>query len=490
MATPAENLERIADLASEIRDFTYNSQISLDFIDVGITNLTAEINRNFSDLDSTLVMVGNNIVSQIQMSGSGPASFGAVLSELLYQSALLENISRSLLDIQSVLWKSLKASNMNFNSLADSDCCEKLLAAIKKLISNKKGGGGGDSERDAKSGINSLLDSLKGGIFTAVVGFSKAISKPVAGIIDVFKKAISGEKIDYGQIFMSVAKSLEGIPNAFMSITNFASKFVAMLDPALMGQLALAFQDLMAVVGMGLRPIIQAAIPIVRAFADALLPIMQTLAPVINQFGNAMVKIAIPVIALWAKAIWALIPVLETIAPLFLDIAEIFSVGAPVISIAFDSLSTALQIVVGVVHLFMTAIKIVTVAIMDAAEWVVSWVSKSKADSIRAASEAVAESAARSGQEFKRVVDGLIEGQKPMPIGGQGGSFGAAAKQASYSGIADLGKNMMQAAFGQSQQNAALQTANNTKIMAEGIGKMVGWFLGQGRENAPQQGVR
>ncbi|NBX49704.1 hypothetical protein EBT25_07145 [bacterium] len=217
---------------------------------------------------------------------------------------------------------------------------------------------------------------------------------------------------------------------------------------------------------------------------------MQTLAPVMSQFGNAMVKIAIPVIALWAKAIWALIPVLESIAPLFLDIAEIFSVGAPVISMAFDSLSTALQIVVGVVHLFMTAIKIVTVAIMDAAEWVVSWVSKSKADSIRAASEAVAESAARSGQEFKRVVDGLIEGQKPMPVGGQGGSFGAAAKQASYSGIADLGKNMMQAAFGQSQQNAALQTANNTKIMAEGIGKMVGWFLGQGRENAPQQGVR
>ena len=64
-----------------------------------------------------------------------------------------------------------------------------------------------------------------------------------------------------------------------------------MLDPALMGQLALAFQDLMAVVGMGLRPIIQAAIPIVRAFADALVPIMQALAPVINQFGNAMVKI-------------------------------------------------------------------------------------------------------------------------------------------------------------------------------------------------------
>ena len=36
MANPADNLDRIADLAGEIRDFTYNSSNSLAFIDIGI----------------------------------------------------------------------------------------------------------------------------------------------------------------------------------------------------------------------------------------------------------------------------------------------------------------------------------------------------------------------------------------------------------------------------------------------------------------------
>jgi len=65
-----------------------------------------------------------------------------------------------------------------------------------------------------------------------------------------------------------------------------------------------------------------------------------------------------------------------------------------------------------------------------------------------------------------------------------------AAKQASYSGIADLGKNLMQAAFGSSAQEAALNTANNTKRIADKMDALVARMGGGPAQEKKMAGVR
>ena len=276
----------------------------------------------------------------------------------------------------------------------------------------------------------------------------------------------------------------------FMNLVNAVSPFVKALDPGLMAQLSLAMSDLQATIGVGLRPIIQAAIPIIRAFADTLMPIMNQLAPVMQKFGESMMRIAIPVIAVWASAINYLIPVIESIVPLFTDLAEILMVLTPVFDWMFDGISRGLNLIIGVFHTFMVGIKAMTVALLEAGAWIVSWVSESGAQALKDASASVQQSMDRSMEAQADAFWKWLGPSPEKPAYTQGASVGAAAKQASYSGIADLGKNMMQAAFGQSQQNAALQTADNTKVMADGFGKLVGWIMGQGKENAAQQGVR
>lgn len=335
------------------------------------------------------------------------------------------------------------------------------------------GGGrgvGGEGEMD-----DSILSALS-------MALPNMFSKAVEGIAAAAMAAAKG--------LMLVTQAVANAPGYLFELINLISGFVKALDPALMAQLQLVISDLMATIGVGLRPIIQAIVPIIRAFADTLMPLANMLAPVMQQFGNALIKVAAPIIALWANVINMLIPVLESIIPLFYDIAEILSVLTPVLLISFDGIARGLNLAIGVVHTFMVGIKAITVALLDAAAWVTSWFSSSGEQELKDMSKSVQESMDRSMEAQADSFSRAFGPSRGMPEYTQGASVGAAAKQASYSGIADLGKNMMQAAFGQSQQNAALQTADNTKVMAEGMKQLVGWALGQGKQNAPQQGVR
>lgn len=443
MATPADNLERIADLSQGIHDFSYNTDVTATYIEAGIANLSgdfaqlsADISASLASLDQTLVMVGNNLATQIQMSGTG-LSTANIENELKYHSAVLDNVSQHLDHIKKISMVSLRASNMNFNSLQDSDCCEMLIAAIQSFMKNNGNG------KDGKGG---------GG------GFS----------LDI----------------------LSLVTKSFSEIVDFASKFVSALDPAIMQKLAMTFQDLMAVVGIGLRPIIQAVIPIIRAWADMLMPLMGMLEPVVKRFGDAMIQIAIPYLTLMANVVLNLIPVLEGIIPLFFDVADILMALTPVLNLLFDALSRGMSFVSGIFHAFMLGLKLLTMSILDVAAWITSWVSSKGAKSLNDMSGKVAESAARSAEAMGDSFKKWVGPSRKMPAFQPGASVGAAAKQSSYMGIADLGKNMMQAAFGQSVQNATIETANNTKQINDGIKQLIGINIAQGAGNRRQQGVR
>lgn len=452
MATPADNLQRIADLASEVRDFTYNSSNSLLFIDTGISDLTQEIIRNFANAQGYLV-----------------------------------NIYAKLIEILEAIKKMKPPKDEKKKVKAE----EKKQAEAGK--EKKKESGDTESNiKDAGETIKKMTEGAAGSFFkyvdNAEAGFAILSDGMLTAAFNI--ESLAAVATAAGAAIAASAVAIAVAPKMFMNLVNAVSPFVKALDPGLMAQLSLAMSDLQATIGVGLRPIIQAAIPIIRAFADTLMPIMNQLAPVIQQFGNAMMKIAVPVIAVWASAINYLIPVIESIVPLFVDLAEILMVMTPVFNFMFEGISRTMNLIIGVFHTFMVGIKAITVALLEAGAWIVSWVSESGAQTLRDASASVQKSMDRSMEAQADAFAKWLGPSPEKPVYTPGASVGAAAKQASYSGIADLGKNMMQAAFGQSQQNAALQTADNTKVMADGFGKLVGWIMGQGKENAAQQGVR
>jgi phage-related protein len=452
MATPADNLERIADLASDIRDFTYNSSNNISFIDTGISDLTQEIARNFANTQG-----------------------------------YLSNIYSKLIEILDAIKKMKPPKDEKKKIKAE----EKKQAEAGK--EKKKESGSSESNiKDAGETIKKMTEGAAGSFFKYVdeaeAGFailSDGMLTAAAGIESLAAVATAA-----GAAIAASAVAIAVAPKMFMNLVNAVSPFVKALDPGLMAQLSLAMSDLQATIGVGLRPIIQAAIPIIRAFADTLMPIMNQLAPVMQKFGESMIRIAIPVIAVWASAINYLIPVIESIVPLFTDLAEILMVLTPVFDFMFDGINRGMNLIIGVFHTFMVGIKAMTVALLEAGAWIVSWVSESGAQALKDASASVQQSMDRSMEAQANAFGKWLGPPPKKPAYTQGASVGAAAKQASYSGIADLGKNMMQAAFGQSAQNAALQTADNTKVMADGFGKLVGWIMGQGKPNAPQQGVR
>lgn len=459
MATPADNLSRIADLSGEIRDFVYTSSNSLSFIDESIISLSQEMNRNFSNANGYLANIYGKLIELIEA---------------------VKKIGTKEIEKKKVKGEGKKGD--------EKDSSEK----------NKGNKNDGESKSGKNKDLNKKIDELvkKGGEAGSMFQYLDETGKGFALLTDgmlTASSALSAIGVGVtaaGAAFAAASLAVAFAPKIFMNLIDTVSSFVKALDPGLMAQLSLAMSDLQATIGVGLRPIIQAAIPIIRAFADTLMPLMNQLAPVIQQFGNSMLKIAVPVIAIWADAISLLIPIIESIIPLFVDLSEILMILTPVFSFLFETLYRSVNFVIGIFHSFMVGLKAMTVAVLEAGAWLVSWVSKSKSEALKAMAEEAKSSMGRS-MEAQAQAFGKALGDRPARAAyTPGASVGAAAKQASYSGIADLGKNMMQAAFGQSAQNAALQTADNTKVMADGFGKLVGWIMGQGKPNAPQQGVR
>jgi hypothetical protein len=89
----------------------------------------------------------------------------------------------------------------------------------------------------------------------------------------------------------------------------------------------------------------------------------------------------------------------------------------------------------------------------------------------------VGENAIESSKKASKATDDYYNGtskvqkaiQKPMV---KGASVGAAAGKASFSGISDLGRNLMQSAMSSSTQASAIRTAENTQKTVEVLTKM------------------
>lgn len=268
-----------------------------------------------------------------------------------------------------------------------------------------------------------------------------------------------------------LAIGILGPIDMFGKIVSSIGSFVDAVNPALMQQLSMTFKDLQAVIGAGLQPIIAAAIPIVRAFADKLQPVMQALMPTFDQLAQSMIKLSGPIITLMIEGFAALEPIIERVANMITLWAGILTYFTPIISTAFKeivyrltSLSVITQRLIGRIASLIPGTGDFGKKLIDAAD----------------ASQKNADAYYNGTSKVQQAVNAEVK---------RGASTGAAARQASFTGISEFGKNLMQQAFSSSTQAAALKTAEYSEKTYNELTKMNAQ-MGRVNPAAPAAGVR
>ena len=271
--------------------------------------------------------------------------------------------------------------------------------------------------------------------------------------------------------FQALNLAVLGPVDSFNKLVSFAGSFVEAVNPALMQQLGMAFKDLQAIIGVGLQPIIAAAIPIIRAFADKLQPVMQALMPTFDKLAQSMIELSGPIITLVIEMFGALEPVIETVSVSIQAFAGILTAVTPIIAAVFKELIYRITQIVTTFQWFIGKI--------------ISWI-PGTGDT----GKKLMESASAASKTADLYYQGESKVQKAIeaPIK-KDASAGAAAKSASFSGISDFGKNLMQQAFSSSTQASAQKTAENTEKMHNELAR-IREQMGRVDPAAPAAGVR
>ena len=361
-----------------------------------------------------------------------------------------------------------------------------------------------------------FLNSLKGGLVSGVANATAQGFSVFQRTRQNVSNATGGNGAPGGNIASAMAGPIAAIgtivgvvgalTTAFMALIEMVGKFVGALDPALMQQLGLAFENLSAVIGIGLRPIVSAVVLVIKAFGDTLVPVMKQLEPVMIKLSMALLNAVIPFLLIWGYELELLIPVIEALIPTVVALGDVIMLCVKLLIPPLQMLSGALLIVISIFNLVVSAVYLLLAAFYAASGELKSWVpGKGKAaeadKSMAASMEKKSLDAAReSVQGGAKGIGLMLEGAKGyIPGSGDpnkrerakpGGAEGAAAKGASYSGVADLGKNMMQAAFGSSSQNVENQQLAQQKQMNAGIDRIGGFLFGWERPREAAAGVR
>ena len=271
--------------------------------------------------------------------------------------------------------------------------------------------------------------------------------------------------------FQALNLAVLGPVDSFNKLVSFAGSFVEAVNPALMQQLGMAFKDLQAIIGVGLQPIIAAAIPIIRAFADKLQPVMQALMPTFDKLAQSMIELSGPIITLVIEMFGALEPVIEMVSVSFQAWAGVLTAATPIIAAVFKELIYRITQIVTTFQWFIGKI--------------ISWI-PGTGDT----GKKLMESASAASKTADLYYQGESKVQKAIeaPVK-KGAAAGAAAKSASFSGISDFGKNLMQQAFSSSTQAAALRTAEYSEKTYGELAKLNA-HMGRVDPAAPAAGVR
>ena len=346
-------------------------------------------------------------------------------------------------------------------------------------------------------------------VFSAVAGFGKALLGVAANLAQVFAnltawvantassvittlaglptKLIPALADSMGKLATGMLGPLTGIIQTAITplrgIQDAIAPFINALNPALMEQLNLAFNDLMAVVGRALVPIVGALIPVVRLLGDALVPVSAALMPVFESLAKVLMNLASAVIPVMTGVIQAmiphiqafadqvvqmsgrfgnlLVPIVDALLPIFFELADSATKLIPAISQLVGIIAgLAVPLLNWAIPPLVKALRWLADTVLEVINWIRSkmWL------------PALAGAGGAAPQNFK------LGGVSP------GASIGASTRGANFSGVAELGRNLQQAAFA-TGMTPEMRIADNTDKMAKGIDALV-----QGQNKQAVQG--
>lgn len=306
-----------------------------------------------------------------------------------------------------------------------------------------------------------LAGVLKDSVVGAVTSVGTAFKDMGAAITSVLlsSKSLLTSFADIGKAITSFGKSvgsmglaLGAVGGAVVGIGMALGEFVKKANPAVFDQFMLAVNDLMGVIGKALVPLFQTVfIPIVRLLGDVLMnlaplgtALAQAMKPVMEVF-NVIGEIVGRALAKVGEVAMNLAPVFETLGNVFLTV-----VGAiqPIFDLLIDLLGGVL----------VEAAKLLAEAAKMAAPFIMAF-ARVISDVVQFISNGIRQLLALIGIDLPNA-----PGVKP------GSGVGAAARQASHSGLEDVVKQAQRTAFSlgtASKEDPAQKTANH----AAGIAK-------------------
>lgn len=202
--------------------------------------------------------------------------------------------------------------------------------------------------------------------------------------------------------------------NSFEAALSPLTDAVSKIDPAMAEQVAIVFEDIRAVIGDMLRPVLQAFLPLIKQFGNFVASIIPA-----QSAMNGFMKAWQPILDSLSETIDTMTPIIRASIAGFIDLSTTI-IGA------------VAEIVKFVVGIFNTMIKKLTE--------MATWLAKKM---------------------------GLKKLEMNLTAPGKS-SAGAAIHQASYHGIESMGQNLAQAAFSQgSLRKPEEDTAENTNQTAQ-----------------------
>jgi hypothetical protein len=299
-------------------------------------------------------------------------------------------------------------------------------------------------------------------------------------------KGLSYIGVAAGAAFTGVGKSVSALmtgplavagvaTGAFTGLVNVIGKFVGALNPALMEQLQMAFDDLFAVVGRALVPVMGAVIPIVRTFADALVPVVEGMKPAMEALANTLITMAVPFIQLFASALNAVTPfvtqfanaVSSAVGPLIDQLLPVISSLVPVYGAIFAGLSQLLPVILSIVGELFAAVAPLVEILAAALVPIISLV----ASALKSFGEALKTLVGWIAWFTRKSANALLGETGPTrlkPVAtNPGASLGAAARQTNFTSFEEFARSLIVASFGSGAGDADAKTAENTHKIVE-----------------------
>ncbi len=173
----------------------------------------------------------------------------------------------------------------------------------------------------------------------AIIGIPAAPIKAFAGAISLIQSPV-----------VAVVDALKGFVGAVGAIGSAVSEFVRLSNPVYVQKFNMAMEDLMAVIGKALTPLLESSTTFVRGFADAISLMADPIANFLKAGLDplmAIFKVGVEMAAPFINIMNVFIKLLTEVARPFNKLTEIFvKLAAFPVEIFFDLLAKAMDVLI------------------------------------------------------------------------------------------------------------------------------------------------